>query len=229
VSLLEARNGEEALQILCDNSVDVLFLDINMPGLTGLSVASTLMDMPDPPLLVFATAYDDYAVKAFDLEALDYVVKPFAEKRLEQTLNRVRHALEDKDQFIQRQENLKNYLKKNQGPRLNKLWAERENENRLLLDYQDIYWLEAEDKKVYAHTFAEKLLVRYTLKELEDHFLEQTFVRVHKANIINLNHISEIVPWFSGNYLIRMNDQKQTEVSMSRRYAVQLKELTGWR
>lgn len=225
----EARNGDEALSLLSQETTNVVFLDINMPGMSGLNVAASIMLMPDPPLIVFATAYDEHAVKAFDLDALDYVVKPFDERRIAQTFTRIRQALESKERLSKQQENIRTYLQKAKSKSLNKLWVERENENRLLLDYNDIIWLDAEEKKVYAHTYNEKFLVRYTLKELEELLQEQVFARVHKASIINLNHIAEVVPWFSGNYMVRMNNHSKTEVKMSRRYAAQLKELTGWR
>jgi len=229
LNLIEAKNGEEALKILSSSLVDVVFLDINMPGMSGLSVAASVMLLPDPPLVVFATAYDEHAVRAFELEALDYIVKPFDERRIAQTFTRIQDALNSKEESAKQQENMRNYLNKKQSSTLNKLWAERENENRVLLDFSDIIWLEAEEKKVYAYTFTEKLLVRYTLKELEEQLDKNSFARVHKASIINLNHIAEVVPWFSGNYMIRMNNRDKTEVKMSRRYAVQVKELTGWR
>jgi len=229
ISFTEARNGEEALLTLSQTSMDVVFLDINMPGLNGLSVASTLLDMPEPPLVVFATAYDEHAVKAFELEALDYVVKPFDERRLEQTVGRIKQSLKDKTRREEQQKNVRKYLNTVSPKRLRKLWAERENENRVLLDYDAIYWLEADEKKVFAHTSKETMQLRYTLKELEFVLQEEPFVRVHKANLINLNHMLEVIPWFSGNYMIRMNNEQQSQVKMSRRYAAQLKELTDWR
>ncbi len=229
LSCTEARNGEEALASLSHTQVDVVFLDIQMPGQNGLSVASSLLDLPDPPLIVFATAYDEHAVQAFELEALDYVLKPFNEKRLAQTLERIQQSLEDKTLLREQQAVLRSYLQKSQIKNLSKLWVELENENRILLDYAQIYWLEAKEKRVIAHTFENQYLLRYTLKELEDLLLEHGFLRVHKGSIVNLNHIAEVIPWFSGNYRLRMSNKTLTELDMSRRYAAQLKALTGWR
>ena len=229
LSFREARNGEEALLSLSQSAADVVFLDIQMPGQNGLSVASSLLDLPDPPLIVFATAYDEHAVEAFELEALDYVLKPFSEKRLAQTLERIRQSLEDKALVREQQAVLRSFLQKEKVKTLSKVWAELENENRILLDYAQIYWLEARDKRVYAQTFDGEYLLRYTLKELEDLLLDHGFLRVHKARLVNLNHIAEVIPWFSGNYRLRMNNKLQTELDMSRRYAAQLKALTGWR
>jgi DNA-binding LytR/AlgR family response regulator len=228
---LEASNGNEALALLESDQVDVAFLDINMPGLDGLTVAATVIEGPEPPLVVFATAYDEHALQAFDLAALDYVVKPFDERRLARTMDRVRAALGERRALEERQAALRQYLAANATPGgLTKLWGQRENESRVLVDYQDILWVVAEAKRVFVQTTAgEKLLVRYTLKELEPRLTAHSFARVHKGYLVNLDHVAEVEPWFSGTYVVRMADGAGTEVPMSRRYAARLKDLTGWR
>ncbi len=227
----EAANGEEALSLIEREPIEVAFLDINMPDVDGLAVAATIVDGPEPPLVVFATAYDEHALRAFELAALDYVVKPFDERRLAQTVERVRQALAERTTLAQRQAALREYLLQaapTEG--LTKLWGQRENQNRVLVDYHDILWVEAEAKKVYMQTTAgEKLLVRHTLKELEPRLSPHNFARVHKAYLVNLDHVAEVVPWFSGTYLIRMADEARTEIPMSRRYAKHLKKMTRWR
>lgn len=226
----EATNGDEVLALVEREPVDVVFLDINMPGLDGLEVAATIMDGPEPPLIVFATAYDEHALRAFELAALDYVVKPFDERRLAKTVERVRQALEERATLEQRKAALREYLLR-AAPTggLTKLWGQRENENWVLVDYRDILWIVAEAKKVYMHTVAgDKLRVRHTLRELEVRLKPHNFIRVHKGYLVNLDHVAEVVPWFSGTYLVRMADKERTRIPMSRRYAVQLKRETGW-
>ena len=227
----EATNGQAALNLIESEPIEVAFLDINMPDVDGLAVAATIMDGPEPPLIVFATAYDEHAVRAFELAALDYVVKPFDERRLAQTVERIRQALDERATLTQRQTALREYLLSTVPTAgLTKLWGKRENETRVLVDYADILWVVAEIKKVYVHTTAgEKLPVRYTLKELEPRLSRHNFARVHKGYLVNLDHVAEVVPWFSGTYLIRMADEAQTEIPMSRRYAAHLKKVTGWR
>ncbi|MFQ5616335.1 MAG: LytR/AlgR family response regulator transcription factor [Anaerolineales bacterium] len=227
----EAANGLEALAVIEAELVEVVFLDINMPGLDGLAAAATILEGPQPPLIVFATAYDEHALRAFELAALDYVVKPFDERRLAHTVERIRQSLEERATLEQRQAALREYLLRvAPGRGLNKLWGQRENENRVLVDYRDILWVMAEAKKVYIQTTAgDKLLVRHTLKELEPRLKPHSFARVHKAYLVNLDHVAEVVPWFSGTYLIHIADEKRTQIPMSRRYAVLLKKLTGWR
>lgn len=226
----EATGGDEALQIIAREPVDVVFLDIHMPGMDGLEVAATVVARPEPPLIVFATAYDEHALRAFELAALDYVVKPFDEQRLAQTMERVYQALAQREQLALRREALQKYLA-NAIPTgsLTKLWGERENENWVLVDYADIMWIVAESKKVYVHTVTgEKLRVRQTLQALEPRLVERGFARVHKGYLVNLDHVAEIVPWFSRTYLVRMQDEARTEIPMSRRYAARLKKATGW-
>jgi DNA-binding LytR/AlgR family response regulator len=233
----EATNGQEALDLVANEPIDVVFLDINMPGINGLSAAATMSERPNPPLIIFATAYDAHAVRAFELAALDYVVKPFNEQRLAQTMIRIRQALAEREPFQERQAALQDYLQTAtsaslaQGvpqPRLTKLWGQRENDTRVLVDYQDILWLEADSKKVYlTHKNGEKLLVRHTLKALETRLAEHSFMRIHKAYLVNLNQIAEVVPWFSGTYQIRMNDAQKTEIPLSRQYAQVLKDKIG--
>ena len=228
LTLLEAQNGAEALTLIEAEPPDVIFLDINLPALSGMSIASLLSNLPQPPLIVFATAHREYAVKAFDLDAFDYLLKPFDERRLARTVERLQTALADPAQ-------------KNPAPpepqaapreSFDQLWLERANENRVLVPLSDLYWFEARDKRVYARALMdgadEEVEVRYTLKELEASLGGQGFARIHKSHLVNLSHIRELVPWFSGNYLVRMNNAEATELTLSRRYAARLKEQMAW-
>jgi DNA-binding LytR/AlgR family response regulator len=202
-----------------------------MPGLDGLATAATLVVAPQPPLIVFATAYDEHALRAFELAALDYVVKPFDERRLARTVDRLRRALAERGARERQQSALLDYLRSTgQGGGLAKLWGERENESRVLVDYRDILWVEARAKRVYFRTAAgEELLTRHTLKELQCLLAPHHFVRVHKGYLVNLDHVAEVEPWFSGGYVVRLADAAGTEIPMSRRYARQVKAATGWR
>ena len=236
--LFEAKNGREAVAFLAENLVDVAFLDINIPGMDGLTAGAAIIEVESPPLLVFATAYSDRAVEAFEMAALVYVVKPFDERRLAKTVERIRDTLAQQEQFDRQQQAVRAVLEQmmvqapadKSVPTVDKLWGEREGGNRLLVDFADILYLEAAQKKVFMVTVAagqEKLQVRQTLKELEERLPADRFVRVHKGFLINLNHIAEVVPWFSGGYLIKLADGS-IEIPMSRRYAANLKALTDW-
>ena len=226
----EAINGISTLELVEQETIDVIFLDINMPSPDGLETAAIIMDNPEPPLIIFATAYSQHALYAFELSAIDYIVKPFDERRLTKTVERIQQALNQRALFTEKQQALRYYLAQNMSfNALTKLWGEKENKSRILADYQDILWLVAQDKKVYLHTCSSEILrVYHTLKELESRLNMHNFLRVHKSYIVNINHIAEVAPWFSGTYIIRMADKKHTEIPMSRRYAAQLKKLTNW-
>ena len=236
-TLYEAKNGQEAVDFLATNQVDVTFLDINMPGMDGLTAGAEIMGMDQPPLIVFATAYSDHAIEAFELAALDYVVKPFDERRLEKTVQRIQETLGKQGEVEAQHAALRAVLSEMVGreagqpsskPAIQKLWGERENGNRLLVDYGEILFVEADQKKVFMATKGgDRLQVRQTLKELEERLDKKKFVRVHKAFLINLDHIVEVVPWFSGSYMIKLGPES-AEIPMSRRYAAKLKELTDW-
>jgi DNA-binding LytR/AlgR family response regulator len=248
--LLEARSADVAWELLGRERVDVVFLDIQMPGRSGLVLAAEIVELPDPPLIVFATAYDVHAVRAFELAALDYVVKPFSEPRLAQTIVRVRQALAQRDLLAQRRDAVRTYVRQAaaqaagaagapdgagmpanapqpaQPAPLPRLWVERENGNGVLVDYAAILWVEAEDKHVYVKTAAgERLAVRATLRELEERLLSHHIVRTHKAYLVNLQHVVEVVPWVAaGTYLLRLDDG--SEAPLSRQYARVLKQLS---
>ena len=235
--LFEAKNGREAVNFLAKNLVDVAFLDINMPGMDGLTAGAAIVEMENSPLLVFATAYSDHAVEAFEMAALDYVVKPFDERRLAKTVERIRETLAQQEKIDRQQQTVRAVLEQMMAQSssekpvatIEKLWGERDGGNRLLVDFADILYLEAEQKKVFmvAVQNEEKLQVRQTLKELEERLPADRFVRVHKGFLINLNHVAEVVPWFSGGYVVKLGDGS-IEIPMSRRYAAKLKELTDW-
>jgi two-component system, LytTR family, response regulator LytT len=223
-TILESDDGLDTLDKVDKESVDVLFLDINMPGQSGLNVAATLMDKPNSPLIVFATAYQQHALKAFELAAVDYLVKPYREARISQTLERVRQALNQKMQG-----QTQHYPAEPATKQINKLWAVRDEEVGVLLDFKDILWFEADDKRVFVQSVgSEKLLVRYTMRELEERLSAHHFVRTHKSYLVNLEHVREIEPWFSGTYLLRLGDEAKSKVPLSRQFAKNLKDLMGW-
>ncbi len=223
----EAADGEEALRMVEREPIDVAFLDIRMPGLDGLAVAATIIEKPEPPLIVFATAYNEHALQAFELAALDYVVKPFDERRLDQTIMRARQTLNERAALVQKRADIQGYLQNT--PPLTRLWAQRANEDWVLLDYAHILWVVTEEGKVYVQAATnDKLMVRHSLKELEARLAPHQFARVHKSYLVNLAHVTEVAPMFSGTFVIRMDDEAETQLPLSRGYVAQFKKLTGW-
>ena len=235
----EARNGQQALDIIAKEPIDVLFLDINMPGLTGLMVAAAIMERPSTPqrpapLIVFATAYDAHAVRAFELAAIDYVVKPFSETRIARTMVRIRQILTQREQLAAKQSAMQSYLAGQEGPgeagkrpfSIPKLWGERENDSSVLVDYKDIFWIEATAKRVFMRTAAgETVRIWYTIKELESRLLSHGFVRIHKGYLVNLDHVAEVAKGFSGTFIVIMKDDEPSKLPMSRQYGKRLRDM----
>lgn len=225
--ILEASNGAEALDLVLHETPDVVFLDINMPAKSGLAVAKQLLEQHSSTLIVFATAFDEHAIKAFDLAAVDYLVKPYRERRLAETLKRIRAALGQKEQALEWQSSTQNYVLENALPSVKKLWAAKGDGVGVLLKFEHILWFESDDKKVLVQTqLGERYLVRYTMSDLEQKLLVDGFFRSHKSYVINLEHVREIEPWFSGTFVIRMSNNET--VPLSRQYAKLLKEKLGW-
>ncbi len=217
----EADNGADAVKIIREMKPDLAILDIQMPEMDGFEVIKAL---EDPPLVIFATAYDQYAIKAFEVNSIDYLLKPFSKSRLKEALERVR-----------------GYLRKDFGDKLGDLLRLVEQEKRYLnritvrkgkriivLDVQDIVWVGAEETLNFASTKENRYLVNYTLAELEQKLDPGLFFRIHRSVLINLNHISEIIPWFAGQYKIVMKDREKTELTLSRRRVKELKEIFPW-
>lgn len=218
-SLTTATDGDDALNCLRESDFDLVFLDIEMPGKDGLQVATKLLEKPSPPRIVFATAYSEHAVEAFRLSALDYLVKPVRQDRLEQTLDKLKETIDQRDGF---QKLL--WTRKAQ-----KLWVESSDERWVLLDYNDILFIQAESKKVYASVDGyPPLRIRRTLKELEEELAGDGFLRVHKGYLVNLRKVKEMSTWFSGSYTLILDSQSNAQVPLSRRFVAKFREATGF-
>ncbi len=243
----QGANGIEAVELIGEHHPDLVFLDVQMPGLDGFAVIERLMAgrakaadagaEPEPlPQIVFATAYDQYAVRAFDVNAVDYLLKPFDRARVEQAVERVQARLASaapggaparppESQI----ESLLRLLNSPQGasrvPQPAKLIVQAQN--RLLLVNQAEICFAAIDEgviRVVTQGFEGYSKCR-TLEELLDLLDPALFWRAHRGFVVNINHIREVVPWFKSSYQLRMNDKKQTEIPVSRAQTKRLKEL----
>ena len=226
VDCFEAANGKEALRVLADQPIELCFLDIQMPGMDGLSAAAQILALDSPPLIVFATAYDAHAVKAFELAALDYLVKPISNARLAQVLERVRARLSEKAGLAESLDAIRAYLQTEaRETTVNKLLAVGEGGSSILVDYGDIAWIEAKDRKVFVNTVGgDAFPVRSTLRELEARLEPFGHMRVHKSYLVNLDFIAEIAPMFSGTGVIRMSDANSSRIPLSRKYSKALND-----
>lgn len=221
--ILEAKDGLEALAIATEGGFDVAFLDIEMPGLDGLAVGSRLLELKNPPRLVFATANAGHAVEAFRMAALDYVLKPFEVDRLKETVDRL---MGDQEHSRRQRQAVSRYYESKGTPQI---WAEAAEDSWVLLDFDSIYWVEAAERSVVLHSPSYPTLkVRVNLKEMEKKLEPHGFIRSHKAYLVNVSRVKRVRSWFSGSYVLVMGDAAMTEIPLSRRFASKFKEVTGF-
>lgn len=212
----EAANGVEALERVAESKPDVLLLDIAMPEVDGLEVA---MALPDPkPLVIFQTAHDEYALQAFDREALDYVLKPVTMERLEQALGRARRRLEERSAppavTPQLVAELQSALAGG-GPARRPRVMVRDGDGKMLVPLKDIVKFAAEDGGVQAHTRLGPYPTDYTLADLEAR-LAGGFLRVNRAELVNADHVGRIASNGDGSATITLADGAQIHVSRRR-------------
>ena len=219
----EARDGEEALRLLEAVRPDLVLLDIQMPGQTGFEVARELVARRIDTQVVFVTAYDQYAIEAFEVNAVDYLLKPVEPDRLARAIERVRSQLhasrlaaEDTPALRDGElERLAEYMTRRRARRSQV--AVRCGDRFLLVQADDIVYASLADDVI---TVAAGALTGTsscrTLDELQASLDPAVFWRVHRSHLVNINKIKEVVPWFSRNYILKMKDPKSTEIPVSR-------------
>ena len=223
----QAGNGIEALTTIDRLKPDVVFLDVQMPGLTGFEVARRLLESRAASQIIFVTAYDQHAIEAFEVNAVDYLLKPVEQRRLEVAVDRARRRIgTDRSPDGLRNADLEKIIE---------LVAERQSrrerlaikvgERYLLVQSEDIIYASLADEGISVVTSQHAGTSSYrTLDELHDRLDPTVFWRVHRSHLVNINKIKEIVPWFSRNYILRMKDEKSTEIPVSRTQTRRLRE-----
>jgi two-component system LytT family response regulator/two-component system response regulator LytT len=218
----EASSGEEAVERIRKQKPDLVFLDIQMPEMDGFQVVRRLLENDEVPLIVFATAYDQYAIRAFEVNALDYLLKPIDRSRLHAALERARKVIPDREEFVQRIRKLTEQIKV--GTRFLPRIVIRSNNELTLLEVEKVSLLHREGATVVAHTADGDFETNYhDLDEIEVQLDPIRFVRLGVDYIVNLGRIAEIMPWSGGRYLMLMDDRNKTEVQLSRTQATLLK------
>jgi two-component system, LytTR family, response regulator len=207
----EAADGLAAAAALESLRPDVAFLDIQMPGLSGLEIASQL-EPADAPLIVFVTAFDEHAIKAFDLNAVDYLLKPYDKDRLRKTLERLRQrAGTSRDAARLSIEGAVRTAREHLGSS-ERLLVPR-GESLELIEAHKIHWLEADDNYVHVHTAGAKYLLRRTLGDLLVQLGEQRFARIHKSAAVNIAEIASLSPLFKGDHEVRLKSGQLLRLS----------------
>jgi two-component system LytT family response regulator len=220
----EARNGPEAVDLIRTERPDLVFLDVQMPELDGFGVLDAL-EGERLPAVVFVTAYDEYAIRAFDVHAVDYLLKPFDEERFRVALRRVRARLGER-----RQQSLDERLEAVLAElRAREQYADRllvKNEGRVtVVQVDDVDWIEAADNYVRVHTARGRYLMRESIKGIERKLNPRHFARVHRSAIVNLARVRELQPLFGGEYVIILSTG--SKLTLSRGYRDAFRERLG--
>ena len=250
--LAQGSNGIEAVSLIRSHKPDVVFLDVRMPGLDGFAVLKKVLTLERKlrmPQVVFATAFDQYAVKAFEVNAIDYLLKPFDQKRVTKTLEKVRARLIEGDMLTsgapselgldaaakldvllrmveeQAAHGSGSHAVAAAAPRSGKVVV-RAQSRLLLADQKDVCFAAIEDGRISVVTrTVEGDSNCRTLEELMEQLDPDQFWRAHRSFVVNIQHIREVVPWFKSSYQLRMDDRKQTEIPVSRSQTKRLREL----
>lgn len=202
----------DALAYITEHKPDVLFLDIQMPGISGLEMAKKLNTLAKPPLIVFITAFQQYALEAFNTPAIGYITKPVTEEKLAIPLQKICSLLSrDPPQTANRSTKI---CVMDQG-------------KILPLSKKDIVLAYVSERDVYLRTIQQQYICNLSFKEIEAILSDEPFLRVHRQYIVNLDYIVEIIPWFHGSYVLRMKDSQQENIPVSRTKVKLLKQLMG--
>jgi two-component system response regulator LytT len=224
-------NGIEAVELISQHKPDVVFLDVQMPGLDGFAVLKKLLDRKvQMPQVVFATAFNQYAVRAFEVNAVDYLLKPFDRKRVMQTIEKAlarRSAPSESASDAKLDALLRLVEEQTHGPKSHSGKVIVRAQSRLLLvDQGEICFASIENGTISVVTKAvEGHSNCRTLEELMDQLDPETFWRAHRSFVVNIQHIREVVPWFKSSYQLRMDDPQKTEIPVSRAQTKRLREL----
>jgi len=226
----QGKNGLEAVSLIREHNPDLVFLDVQMPGLDGFGVIKKLLDKKVPlPKIVFATAFDQYAVKAFEVNAVDYLLKPFDKKRVVQSVQKARAQQDAGGSPADKIETLVRMLE-SQKPQPAKLLLKAVG-RMFLVDQKDVCYASIEDGIITVVTTGAAGMEGQsncrTLEELLGSLDPNLFWRAHRSYLVNINRIREVIPWFKSSYQLRMDDRKQTEIPVSRAQTKRLRELFG--
>lgn len=228
----QGKNGVEAVSLIREHNPDLVFLDVQMPGLDGFGVIKKLLDKKvQLPNIVFATAFDQYAVKAFEVNAVDYLLKPFDKKRVAQSVQKARDKMDSSSTSSDKLETLVRMLgSQQQKPQTMKVLLKAAG-RLFLVNQKDICFASIDDGVISVVTSGPNGMEGQsncrTLEELLESLDESLFWRAHRSYLVNINRIKEVVPWFKSSYQLRMDDKKQTEIPVSRAQTKRLRELFG--
>jgi two-component system LytT family response regulator len=220
----ECANARDAIAAVLKHTPDLLILDVQMPGKNGFAMLEELGPERTPPV-IFLTAYDQYAVRAFEVYALDYLLKPFDQERFDKAMRRAKAHIRSSESEDLSQRLLAALEQIKSRPTYLERLVIKNNGHLFFLKTEEVNWFEAEGNYVRLHAGKESCLLRDTISSLETQLDPKKFVRVHRSAIVNIDRIQELQPWFHGEYRILMQDGAQ--LTLSRSYRDKLNELLG--
>ncbi|MEH7177770.1 LytR/AlgR family response regulator transcription factor [Neobacillus vireti] len=205
-----AETGEQLIELYSEHRPDVIFLDVEMPGFTGIEAARYIMkqETDTVPLFVFTTAYDEYAMDAFEVEAVDYLLKPYDETRFRRTMNRIRKSMANRKISSEATEKKAQTI-------VSKMLID-DGERMIVVSPDSIFYAVPNKRLLEIHTEDKVIMSRMTLQELEDQLAGHMFFRAHRSYLVNLNHVLEITPWFNGTSNLTLKDKSRTQIPVSR-------------
>lgn len=216
-----AANADEAVQLVDGKKPDLVFLDIQMPGQNGFQALERICELDKIPMVIFATAYDEYAIRAFEENAVDYILKPVSRERLSKSLERVRemHASSAAEPAPQTADETLRKLLTEVGikPGITRISVEHCGRN-MLLGPREIIYFDYHDRRVHAVTAEGQFCCQsdLTLDRIEERLRDFPFFRANRSQLVNLSHVRSYAPWFNGKYVLNMNVAEETEIIVSK-------------
>jgi two-component system, LytTR family, response regulator len=223
----ECSTGTKAIETIKRLKPDIVFLDVQMPGIDGVTVAGEICEASglDAPLFIFVTAYDQYALRAFELQALDYLLKPFDRDRFRIAFDRALRQLASREKELNDSKILKLLEDMNSRSQYLDRMVLNSGNRSIVVKTDEIDWIEAEGNYVRIHFGKQSSLLRETLAKLESQLDPRKFTRIHRSQIVNIDHVRELQPWsHRGWRLVMLNG---TELSLTRTYRDQVYRLLG--
>jgi two-component system response regulator LytT len=226
--IAQGKNGIEAVALIKEHTPDLVFLDVQMPGLDGFGVIQKLVERKVRlPQIVFATAFDHYAIQAFEVSAVDYVLKPFDKARIARAVQRAKKMIDAQVSPVERFEALVGQLGAPKAKTAQPVKLLVKSQARMfLVDAEEMIYASIQDGTITIYARDAEGISNYrTIEELASALDGDVFWRAHRSYLININHIKEVVPWFKSSYMLKMNDKRQSEIPVSRAQTKRLREL----
>ncbi len=224
IEILDSTDsGKIAAALIDELKPDLIFLDIHLSDISGIDLFHLISYKP---LVIFTTAYNQYAIRAFEVQAIDYLLKPFSLERLKVAVNRAKETL---DGNLSSEQNIKNLLSQwsPQKDYLKRI-PSKIGDRIYIINEDKIVYFASDQKLVFAHLEDTKYLVNYKLEELSARLDPEKFFRIHRSTIVNLNYVQTIEAWFGGGYKMKVRDKQKTELTISRAAGKLLRQKLGW-